>query len=275
MVQIRPLQSHADFAAAVDLQIAVWGGDGRDMVPSHLLLVAQKYGGVVLGAFAADRLVGMVFSFLGRASAGDYQHHSHFAAVLPNYQNQQVGYRLKLAQREAVLAQGIQVISWTYDPLESRNAALNIHKLGAICRTYLPNLYGSMNDALNAGVPSDRFSVEWHLASHHVAGCLSTTPRATFADLRAAEVPVLNPDGPALDFAAVEPLLALPKVLIAIPRDFQRLKHEQLAQAQAWRATTAQLFERAFAEGLVATDLLAAEPGSYYLLERNWKPHAH
>jgi predicted GNAT superfamily acetyltransferase len=177
-VQIRPIQTHEEYRAVEQLQREVWGLPEVDIVPDHLLLTAQKNGGLVLGAFdtppglESQQLVGFVFGFPGLLPDGRVKHCSHMAGVAPAYQNRNVGYLLKLAQRDHVLAQGLDLITWTFDPLESRNAYLNFHKLGVTCRTYLRELYGRMRDGLNLSLPSDRFQVDWHIASAHVAGRL-------------------------------------------------------------------------------------------------------
>lgn len=181
-VEIRPIHTHAEYRAVEQLQREVWGLPEIDIVPDHLLLTAQKNGGLVLGAFdtppglESQQLVGFVFGFPGLLPDGRVKHCSHMAGVAPAYQNRNVGYLLKLAQRDHVLAQGLDLITWTFDPLESRNAYLNFHKLGVTCRTYLRELYGRMRDGLNFSLPSDRFQVDWHIASAHVAGRLASAP---------------------------------------------------------------------------------------------------
>ena len=174
-VEIRPIQAHDEYWAVEQLQREVWGLADVEIVPNHLLLTAQKNGGLLLGAFDVppegeeEQFVGFVFGFVGLSSGGGVKHCSHMAGVAPAYQNQNLGYRLKLAQRQQVLSQGIDLATWTFDPLESRNANLNFRKLGATSRTYLRDLYGSMRNTLNVGLPSDRFQVDWHIASRHVA----------------------------------------------------------------------------------------------------------
>ncbi len=163
-------------------------------------------------------MMGFVLSFLAPTSlpgaARGLSHHSHMAGVAPEWQNRGLGTALKLAQREAVLAQGLNLITWTYDPLEARNATLNIHKLGAICRTYHREYYGEMRDTLNAGVASDRFEVEWWLDKP-----------STFNSQPAT------------------------RLEIDIPRDFQSMKRADINLARAWRMRTRLQFEDAFAQG--------------------------
>lgn len=165
MIVIRPLVTHGEIHAVEQLQRDAWGEPDIDVVPLHMLLTPPRHGGLLLGAFDGDRLVGFVFGFLGLTADGRLKHCSHMAGVHPDYRDQGVGYALKLAQREHVLAQGLDLVTWTFDPLETRNAQLNFHKLGAICNTYIRNLYGAMRAAINAGPPSDRFEVEWWIRS--------------------------------------------------------------------------------------------------------------
>jgi predicted GNAT superfamily acetyltransferase len=274
-IEIRPILTHAEYRAVEQSQRDIWGLAEVEIVPDHLLLTVQKNGGLVLGAFDSEneQLVGFVFGFVGLTSDGELKHCSHMAGVAPTYQSQNVGYRLKLAQRERVLAQGIDLITWTFDPLESRNARLNFRKLGATCKTYLRDLYGVMRDALNVGLPSDRFQVDWHISSHHVAdrlGGVMAAPSLTV--LQAEGVPMLK--GPAADrhpSAAVSTLTG-ERLLIQIPSSFQDTKSADMTLAREWRLHTRDLFEAAFNRGYVVTDLLFENRESFYLLEKDWTP---
>jgi predicted GNAT superfamily acetyltransferase len=275
--EIRPIQTHEEYRALEQLQREVWGLEEVEVVPDHVLLTAQKNGGLVLGAFVASsegergRLVGFVFGFVGLSPNGEVKHCSHMAGVAQAYQNQQLGYQLKLAQREHVLAQGLDLITWTFDPLESRNAALNFRKLGAICQTYVRDLYGSMRDALNVALPSDRFQVDWHIASAHVAHRLRGSPSPS----RAEDAIVLNrplPGDPPSPAEVSSPIEGA-RLLIQIPAHFQAIKALDMELARAWRLHTGALFEAAFAKTYVVTDLIFNGGQSYYLLERDWTPH--
>ncbi len=280
-IEIRPIQTQDEYRAVEQLQRQVWDLDDVEVVPDHLLMTAQKNGGLVLGAFDAwpgresEQLVGFVFGFAGLSPDGRLKHCSHMAGVAPTYQNQSLGHRLKLAQREHVLAQGIDLITWTFDPLESRNASLNFHKLGATCQTYLRDLYGSMRDTLNADLPSDRFQVEWHIASDHVTDRLrGDHSRLSLSMLRTDDVPLLN--RPLPGDPPRPPQTSLPiqgdRLLIQIPAYFQAIKASDMELARAWRLHTRVLFEAAFAGGYVVTDLLFEERQSSYLLEKDWTP---
>ncbi|GAB4542715.1 MAG: hypothetical protein Kow0063_35090 [Anaerolineae bacterium] len=278
-IQIRPVQTHQEYRAVEHLQRQVWGLEDVEIVPDHLLLTAQKNGGLVLGAFDASaghdarQLIGFVFGFIGLSDDGRVKHCSHMAGVAPDYQNRNLGYRLKLAQREHVLRQGLDLITWTFDPLESRNASLNFRKLGAACRVYLRDLYGRMRDTLNVALPSDRFQVDWHIASNHVADRLAgKCPPLSLAMLRSEGVPLLNPPLPGDPPRPASRTLPLEgrRLLIQIPACFQAIKSFDMELARAWRMHTRELFETAFARGYVVIDLIFENGQSYYLLEKDW-----
>jgi predicted GNAT superfamily acetyltransferase len=280
-VEIRPIRTQAEYRAVEQLQREAWGLEEVEIVPDHLLLTAQKNGGLVLGAFDAslaeknEGLVGFVFGFTGLSPTRQVKHCSHMAAVAPAYQGQNLGYRLKLAQREHVLAQGLDLITWTFDPLESRNASLNFHKLGALCHTYMRDLYGRMRDALNVALPSDRFEVEWHIASAHVRERLNSGGRSpSLSQWQAAGVPLLNrpfPSDPPRPTDAIRPIQG-ERLLIEIPAYFQTIKAMDMQLARAWRLHTRALFEAAFDHAYAVTDLLFQAGRSFYLLEKDGSP---
>jgi predicted GNAT superfamily acetyltransferase len=197
--------------------------------------------------------------------------------VLPEYRDQNVGYQLKLAQRDFVSSQGVRLVTWTYDPLESRNARLNISKLGAVCATYKREVYGEMRDSLNAGLPSDRFQVDWWLTSTRVKERLfGQRAPLILESFTSAGAEILNPSqaGPDGLPRPGERVLGLAGslALIEIPGDFQAIKARDLGLAAAWRAQTRALFEAAFASGYWVTDFffetVRDRPRSFYALSR-------
>ena len=174
-ITIRLIESLDDFHAVEDLSRRVWESTDLEVVPLHMLTTIAHNGGLVLGAFDGDRMIGFVLGFLGadeadpkRPAMARLKHCSHQLGVLEEYRDRGVGYQLKLAQRDFVLKQGIRLITWTFDPLESRNARLNVARLGAVCNKCLRNIYGELDDGLNAGLPSDRFQVDWWITSARV-----------------------------------------------------------------------------------------------------------
>lgn len=261
-IEIRPVAAYAEYLACERLQRDVWGP--LEAVPQHMLITVQKSGGAVIGAFDAAApgapLVGFVFGFLGRDAAGP-KHASHMAAVSPAYRDARIGERLKWAQRDHVLAQGLERITWTFDPLISRNARLNIAKLGAVCRTYLPNIYGPEPEDPAGELPSDRFQVDWWLSSERVRARRAGAARAMSApDLRAA-APLANPE-PTLP-ASLPPGDAL---LIQIPADIDALRAADMPRARAWRYQVRALARAAFAAGLVVVDYARDADTGLYLL---------
>jgi predicted GNAT superfamily acetyltransferase len=255
------------------LQRLIWPGNETDIVPGHLLLTSAHNGGLLVGAYdtQSQQLVGFVFGFPGLYETPDglrLKHCSHMLGVHPEYRDQGLGFVLKRAQWQMVRHQGIRSITWTYDPLLSRNAHLNIHRLGAICNTYIREAYGEMRDGLNVGLPSDRFQVDWWVDSARVVRRLSKSPRARLdlAHFLSAETPILNPSqiGPG-DQACPAPESAilhdpnpdeLPVVLVEIPADFLALKAADIQLGLAWRLHTRALLESLFKLGYLVTDFV-------------------
>ena len=284
IIIVRPLESIADFRAAEEVQRQVWPGTELDVVPLHMLTTVAHNGGLVLGAFHGERMVGFLLGFLGtdegqanRPALARLKHCSHMMGVLPEYQGQHVGYQLKLAQRDHVSVQGVRLITWTYDPLESRNAHLNIAKLGAVCHTYFLSVYGEMRDGLNAGLPSDRFQVDWWITSPRVKERMfGQRAPLVLSSFTLAGASILNPshvgpDGlPRPAEAGLVPAETL--ALIEIPDNFQAIKLRDMGLARAWRSQTRALFTQAFSAGYWVTDFfhepVDGRDRSFYALSR-------
>ena len=187
MIVIRTCEGFDELEACVQLQIETWGYDPADVIPRKAYRVAQKIGGQVMGAFDteipgapavgdADSLVGFVLSLPGVKTANSAPRpylHSHMLAVRQGYRNRGLGARLKREQRQEALARGIRFMEWTFDPLEIKNAFLNIHKLGAIVRSYEVNFYGLTTSRLQGGLPSDRLVAEWQMDAPRVQDILA------------------------------------------------------------------------------------------------------
>jgi len=164
----------ADFEQCVEVQLAVWGYSDSEVIPKRVFIVAERIGGQVMGAYDGKVLVGFAMSLPGYRDGHSYLH-SHMLAVLPQYRNAGLGRMLKLAQREDALARGFDLMEWTFDPLEIKNAHLNIARLGAIARRYIRNIYGPSASPLQGGLPTDRLIVEWWLRSERVRRILGET----------------------------------------------------------------------------------------------------
>ncbi len=176
-ILIRPFHDLTEMTVCVDLQREIWGYSDIDVLPTQVFVVAQKAGGQILGAFDADRAVGFALAFPATRNGHTYLH-SHMVGVLLEYRDHGVGRLLKLAQRDDALTRGIDLIEWTFDPLQLKNAHFNIAKLGAIVRHYLPNVYGRTSSPLHGGLPTDRLVAEWSLNSERVRDHLANRPRA-------------------------------------------------------------------------------------------------
>jgi len=175
-IEIRQLTELEEFAAVVRLQREIWGFQDVELLPMRLFVVADKIGGQVLGAFDAGKMVAFCLCIPGLKSGGRHYFHSHMLGVLPPYRNTGLGRRLKLEQRNYALERGIDLIEWTFDPLELKNAFFNIERLGAIARRYVHNQYGRTSSHLHAGLPTDRLVAEWWIRSSRVESVVSNKP---------------------------------------------------------------------------------------------------
>lgn len=244
-IELRPLSSEADFAACVEVQRATWGRQFAEVVPGSILKVAQKVGGVAAGAFEpGGAMLGFVFGLTG-IRHGRLVHWSHMLGVAPEARDSGLGTRLKLYQRELLLPLGVESVLWTFDPLEGRNAHLNLNRLGAEVAEYVKDMYaGEMGSELAHGIGTDRLIVEWRLRSERALRALAGE-REDAALFRGAPAVNVGEDGP----ETAGPLPDLPRVRIEIPATIQALKAERLEEAQAWRAGTRRAFQHYLGRG--------------------------
>jgi predicted GNAT superfamily acetyltransferase len=279
MVDIRLLETPQELAVVEELQRLIWPGDETEILPVHIFRAAVHNGGLVLGAYRGDQLVGFVFGFPGvDLSSGRPRltHASHMAGVHPEFRDAGLGYLLKRAQWQMVRKQGVERITWTYDPLQSRNANLNIAKLGAVCNTYIPNYYGEMRDGLNVGMPSDRFQVDWWVNTNRVQRRLSRHEPAKLdlAHYLAADTPYANhtqltPEGLIVPLKSSPPPERAPLVLVEIPADILALKRSDPNLAVRWSNHIRALFIRYFSDSYLVTDFVyvpGTYPRSFYVL---------
>ena len=276
---IRLIETPEDIRLVEELQRDVWPGSETDVVPLHMLITAVHNGGLMLGAFVEEKMIGFVFGFPGLDTTPDGprpKHCSHMMGIHPDHRDSGVGFALKRAQWQMVRHQGLDHVTWTYDPLLSRNAYLNIAKLGAVCDTYHRSEYGDMRDGLNAGLPSDRFQVDWWINTQRVKSRLGKRSRPTLKLTHATRSGLhpfysLHADASGL----VQPPEHVPpfedRLLLAeVPADFQSLKTADFALARDWRFFTRELFETAFNKKYIVTDFIfdtnEANPRGLYLL---------
>lgn len=167
-IRIRKLREISDFEKLLDIQRIIWNHDETDLTPVHQFCVSYRMGAILLGAFVDGVMAGFVYAFPALDGKKCWQH-SHLLAVLPKFQGYGIGKRLKWAQRREAMKQGIDIITWTYDPLQAKNANLNLHALGVKSRNYFPNFYGfTPSLCLAPDIPTDRLLVEWRLGENRV-----------------------------------------------------------------------------------------------------------
>ncbi len=270
-VDVRELTTMDECREVAVLERAIWGyTDAEDVVPPPVLMVSAKRGGILLGAFdERGAMVGFVYSIPG-VRDGRLTQWSHMLGVLPGVREHGIGLRLKLAQRERALAMGIELIEWTFDPLQAMNAHLNFAKLGVVVEEYERNVYGNSTSPLHHGTPTDRFIAEWRLTLPHVARRI-TQPAVVMRDGAVARAPIVNPsrDGePWLGPGVADLTLDAPRLLVEIPTGFTEMQVEDPALALEWRLATRAIFESCFARGYRAVDFFLsreARRGQYLL----------
>ena len=253
--------------AVEDLQQEIWGVSEREIVSFMMLIPTLAVGGALLGAWDGDALIGFSYGFIGQEN-GRVTLHSDMLGVKPGYRDEQLGYRLKLAQRERALAAGIDRVTWTFDPLQSRNAHLNFAKLGVVATAYKPDFYGPSSSKLHRG-GTDRLWLNWNLDSPRVLARLAQTAQATPPD--APRVLQAAPDGEpqAVDFVwATAPT----QVLLEIPLLIAEWQKDNLPRVARWRAATRQAFAQAFAQAFQVTEFyrrIDETPRGAYLLRKS------
>jgi predicted GNAT superfamily acetyltransferase len=233
MIQVRRLSTLDEFSEAVELQQRVWGFSESELVPLPIFVVASHTGGQVFGALDAGRMVGFCLAFPALKADRHPYLHSHMLAVLADYRNAGVGRLLKLEQRSEALARGLDLIEWTFDPLEIKNAYFNLERLGVIVRRYLENEYGNTSSPLHGSLPTDRCVAEWWIAA-----------------------------GP-----ASRPVRKIDE-RISVPADIDRIRREDPGRARDIQRSNATRFQACFAQGLAVIGFERADTEGVYLLGR-------
>ena len=233
-VTIRHIDNVADIRAVEQLQKEVWGIPDLDVVPLTQLVAAKEAGGTLIGAFDDDVLVGFVYGFAS-FEFGKHAHHSHMLAVKPEYRNHDLGRRLKLAQREQVIAQGIDLITWTFDPLQSLNAHFNFNKLGVVADRYLPDFYGDEPASFLHQTGTDRLWVSWFVSESRSSLVFDSNDSIT----------------------------------IEIPGDINSLVQQQPQTARKWREETRRAFMEGIKAGYVVVGFTRENDVGKYLLQRS------
>jgi len=237
-MEIRQLFHLEEFQQVLDLQKIIWGFEDIELLPLRFLVVVSKVGGHVFGAYEGKEMIGFCFAIPGIKPGGTPYLHSHMLGVMPAYHNAGIGRQLKLRQREDALERGIEMIEWTFDPLELKNAFFNIERLGAILRRYSENQYGVTASPLHGGLPTDRCIAEWWIRSPRVEAILAGKPRVRKIEER-----------------------------IGYPFDIARIRRDERARARQIQADNGARFKAAFQRGLAVTGFERSDTEGTYLLE--------
>jgi predicted GNAT superfamily acetyltransferase len=264
MWECRLLTEHSEFEQVGDLEIRVWSLEPRDALPASMLHASVHNGGFLAGAFDAHRLVGFSFGFPVRRGS-KWLLWSHVAGVHPDYQSRGVGFELKQFQRRWALENKYDSILWTFDPLQSRNAYFNLHRLGAEANIYHVDFYGDLADGLNAGLPSDRLEVIWPLNSPRAKALSRGTDRSVVTS--ETKMPELlfqdAASGLCLDLSALDSSGAC---LAEIPMDIVAVKRDSPKLALLWRLELRRALQTAFERGYKTVDILLRDDRAFYVL---------
>jgi predicted GNAT superfamily acetyltransferase len=267
--RIRKLTSHREFEACVEIQREVWHHRPIDLTPAHQFCIAVETGSILMGAFDGARLAGFVYSFPA-IYRGRLCQHSHLLAVRPEYQGAGLGKLLKWVQRSRALALGYDLITWTFDPLQVRNASLNLHTLGAESRVYLPDFYGRVPSLVfSPGLPSDRLKVEWRLRDRRV----EARRRRSYPDYdleREAVVLEGRISGGRPRPVASRPRPGAARLLVEIPRRLKEFRRDP-AYVRAWQTALRRTLTSAFARGWRLTDVVL-DDRCFYVLSGKTRP---
>jgi len=238
-VTIRECISVEDFQQCLDLERAVWKDDDIGIMPIRLYMISKACNAPTIGAFdLSGRLVGFVHTMIA-LMAGRVVYHSHLAAVLEDLRHKDIGFRMKLAQRQHAINAGVPLIMWTFDPLQSRNAHLNINKLGAVIRRYENNYYSEgLSNVFDAGVPSDRVFAEWWVSSPHVQSVLAGNKPSVEGQVKT----------------------------VLIPEDVNKVRSSSVDEHRKWRLRVREEFKNALGNGLIVRGFERADGTSRYLL---------
>jgi predicted GNAT superfamily acetyltransferase len=265
-ILIQPLRTSQQFRACEDIQMEVWG---KLSVSAELLKVTHEHGGAVLGARVGGKICGFIYAFLARYR-GQLVHWSHLMAVREGKRDRGLGFQMKQAHRRLALQQGIGSICWTFDPLQSRNAALNISRLGADIDDYVPDCYGEFESTIEKGLPSDRFVANWRIATERVERRLRTPPvTRALPSLPLINKTVINADGFPENRRILRNLTGR-ELLMEIPACSDTMRQNAVGLARRWRMESRAIFQAYLKAGYRVKDFLL-KPGSgtdrcFYLL---------
>ncbi len=283
-IVIRRLKTFPEFDLAVELQKIYWGDDGDALVPSHMMHSLSKHGSHILGAYDGETMIGFVMGFIGtdidyedpdaRPAMADLLIMSKRMVVLPEYRGQNIGYLLKMAQRDVAKKQAISLITWSFDPLLAPNAHLNIRKLGAICQKYEVDYFGQTE---HKSLQADRLIVEWWVTHQRVVErAKGTTNNLTLKQYFDVNTPIVNRADISGDLFKPRSITNVPTstfAMIEIPPNFREIEAKDADLAQVWRDHVREVFLKLMAGGYIVTDFVRGDfegkDRTFYLLSHD------
>jgi predicted GNAT superfamily acetyltransferase len=256
--EYKEMLDFSDYDILEDIQVDAWGMPARELVPKRLIYATLKSGGVVIGAYKDEEIIGYCWGWVGYNEIFGRFIYSHHNAVRKQFQNQGIGLNLKLAQRKWAMEKDFRLINWTFDPLQSKNCYLNLHKLGVVCNNYKQNYWGEMKDILNKGIDTDRFYCNWYLNSERVKGRVSGKSD-DFTHLiqdKGYHVFETQLEREKLITKKTNLELVTEHIFIEIPSNFSYLISNEKPTLIQWRNETRRVFENYFKKGYKAVDFI-------------------
>lgn len=254
-MEIQKIENPDQIGDIIPVIESAWGMDSMDSLVKDVVSAMRYHGGLVLGAYEGNEMIGMQYSFPGYKNGRVYLY-SHMTGVKNDKKYSGIGFQLKTRQKEWAVNNGFELIAWTFDPLMSLNANFNIHKLGAISRTYLPDFYGRMDDSLNNGLATDRFVAEWWIKRD------KTVNHRDLEFINEIE----NSNGIEKCGTVFDP--KSDDIAFRVPRDFLKTKREDKEAAKDWRGKSRVTFAKLFSQGYVVMDFNKENGNNFYILQK-------
>lgn len=274
-IKFKEMNDFKEYDILEEIQEDAWGMPARELVPKRLIYATLKSGGVVIGAYKGEEILGYCWGWIGKKEEKEFFIYSHHNAVRKEYQNSGIGYQLKLKQREWALNQGYKNINWTFDPLQSKNCYLNFHKLGVVCNSYHNKYWGDMHDDLNRGIDTDRFYCNWILNSPKV----KTHIKQDFTDYSRMS---LHQKYHTIETEMEEDFLRvrktkldlnLPILFARTPPNFQEMLENNVELVKDWRENTREVFTTYFQKDYKVVDFVIRKipdvVDCYHVLEKS------
>ncbi|MBY9001680.1 MAG: GNAT family N-acetyltransferase [Candidatus Heimdallarchaeota archaeon] len=272
-IKYKELFDYSYYPILEEIQVDAWRFADREIVPSRIMFATHRSGGVVIAAFLDDYIVGYVWGWIGLDVSKDVFIYSHHNAVRRVHQDKGIGMQLKIEQKKWAQNRDYKIINWTFDPLQSKNCYINIHKLGAICNNYKLRYWGEMHDELNEGIDTDRFYCTWHINSEHVHTRLTRnfTDYSNIINREQNHAIITNIVDGRLTINKTKLNVSEPTVFVEIPDNFSELLIKNQTLAKKWRAESRKVFTHYFNQGYVAGDFVLDKKTSprkcYHVLE--------